>query len=157
MTEDQFEQLLQDSTQQLRDKQARLERDCHLQAMARWQLNEADAELTFFDAAGVAQLVFSVTPLGSFAAAQDSWKWAWANPKLNGNFRQRAVPLQGLFQITDYDLFLEKDTVSVDAGMAWELAAVAVAHLEALGCYRVTHGDVWLFLALDAVRPAGEV
>ena len=70
MTEDQFEQLLQDSTQQLRDKQARLERDCHLQAMARWQLNEADAELTFFDASGVAQLVFSVTPLGSFAAAQ---------------------------------------------------------------------------------------
>lgn len=41
--------------------------------------------------------------------------------------------------ITGFELFGEKEASSVEGeAMAWELAALAVQHLNAVGCYRAT-------------------
>ena len=105
--------------------------------------------LCFMSQDGREQLRFRVTPIGTYASAQETWKWAWANAKLPQVVRERAELLKTLRERTDYDCFADAEAFTADDIMAWELAAAAVESLDALGCYRAPNRDTWLFLALE--------
>ncbi|MGH8492474.1 MAG: DUF6882 domain-containing protein [Moraxellaceae bacterium] len=151
MNEDEFEAFLAASATALEQKQAELEKRHGLSSMGRWKLDHHEGHLDFLDELGRRQLRFATTPIGTFAQNRDSWKWAWANDKIEQPWRGRADKLRGLYEKTEYDLFNEEGEFAVDAVMSWELAAMAVAHLGALGCYRAPNREVFLFLALDEV------
>ncbi len=151
MNEDEFEDFLSFSTSALEKKQAELEKQYGLSRMGRWKLDHHEGYLDFLDESGRHQHRFATTPIGTFAQNRDSWKWAWANDKIEQPWRGRADRLRSLFEKTGYDLFSEEGEFSVDEVMSWELAAMAVAHLGALGCYRAPNREVFLFLALDEI------
>jgi hypothetical protein len=44
------------------------------------------------------------------------------------------------------------ETFAADEAMAWELAAMAVAHLSAAGCYRGPSGHLHVFLAIESIQ-----
>ena len=44
------------------------------------------------------------------------------------------------------------ESFDADENMAWELAAMAVAQLGAVGCYRGSAAHLWVFLAIVSVR-----
>jgi len=71
-------------------------------------------------------------------------------PKL----RARAEALKELSVITGMDIFAREDPIAIDEEMAWELAAISVQHLSAVGCYRApaSDGDLYMFFALMNVR-----
>lgn len=149
MNEDEFEAFLEASTAALQQKQEALEKQYSLSKMGRWTLDHHEGHLDFLDELGRRKLRFVTTPIGTFASKRESWKWAWANDKIEKPWRERADKLRSLYEKTEYDLFREEDEFAVDEVMAWELAAMAVAHLGALGCYRAPNRDVLLFLALE--------
>jgi len=153
MNEAQLDAFLADCTQALKARHDDLEARFGLAAMTRWQFDDHEGTLTFFRD-GRAVLCFDVTPIGTLSTTQDTWKWAWANDKLHSPLRQRAEPLRALRAHTDFDCFGDPEPFPADEVMAWELAAAAVAELGALGCYRAPNRETWLFLALDALRPA---
>ncbi|MDQ8037660.1 MAG: hypothetical protein REI12_09570 [Pedobacter sp.] len=151
MNEDEFEDFLAQSVSALQEKQAELEQLYDLSKMSRWTLDEHAGTLSFMDELGRRLRTFAVTPIGTFASNRDSWKWAWANDKIEKPWRERADKLRSLYDVTDYDLFKEEGEFAVDDVMAWELAAMAVQHLGSLGCYRTPNREVFLFLAIDEV------
>lgn len=150
MNEEQFERFIADCAQALQAKQALLQSQFGLDRFTRWQLEQDASVLCFMTQDGRDQLRFRVTPIGTYARAQETWKWAWANAKLPQAVRERAEQLKALRDKTDYDCFADVEAFTVDDTMAWELAAASVATLDALGCYRAPNRDTWLFLALEA-------
>lgn len=149
MNDEQFDQLLRACSQTLTAKQALLESHYGLAGMARWSFDRARQALDFHAADGSRRVSFAVTPIGTFSATQETWKWAWANGHLEQPLRDKAAAFKELAGRTDYDLFTDAEAFQVDAGMAWELAALAVEHIDAIGCYRAPNRDTWLFLALE--------
>lgn len=151
MSEDEFDQFLAQCRQTLEEKQADLQARHGLDRFRRWQLEPELGVLRFLADDGGAQLSFRVTPIGTFATAQETWKWAWANSKLPQALRDQSARLKALQRRTDYDCFVDDEAFGADELMAWELAAASVAELDAAGCYRAPNRDTWLFLALHEV------
>lgn len=151
MNEDDFDQFVETCLQELKAKQATLEAQYGLGGMGRWHIDQDQQSLDFFDASNELKIRFSVTPIGSFAANTETWKWAWANPHIKPAMREKAATLKTLHDKTEYDLFKDDGMFESDMVMAWELAAMAVNHLGALGCYKAPNQETHLFLALDAV------
>ncbi|MEO6698043.1 MAG: DUF6882 domain-containing protein [Paraperlucidibaca sp.] len=147
MNEDQLEAYLASCTQALAAKQAAIVAEHADFAALSWQLDSAVQQIRFSDVSGE-RLRFGVTAIGTFAAAQETWKWSWANSKLPQAARDSAECLKNLQGVTDYDCFSDAEAFAVDDAMAWELAAAAVAYLQADGCFRARNRDTWLFLAL---------
>lgn len=153
MNEDDFDRFVDTCVQELKDKQALLEAQYGLGGMGRWWIDQEKQSLDFFDAQDVLKIRFSITPIGSFAASKETWKWAWANSHIKAPLREKAGALKELHARTGYDLFNDDGLFEADMAMAWELAAMAVHHLGGLGCYKAPNQETHLFLALDAVLP----
>jgi len=149
MTENEFDELLQTASERLKARQAALEARFGLSRMNRWLFDHHRGVLDFYSDDGSLQVSFETTPIGTFSSTQDTWKWAWANGHLDQALRDKSAAFKALAARTDYDLFADAEPVQADAGMAWELAALAVDHLGALGCYRAPNRETWLFLALE--------
>ncbi len=151
MTEEEFDRLLLDCAQELKHKQALLDEHYALSHLGRWQLDQEKGILAFFDTDGSHRVSFAVVPIGTFSTAMETWKWGWANSHLPQSLRAKAEPLKAIYERTDFDLFVNPEEFSVDEGMAWELAAIAVRHLGAIGCYRARNQQTYLFLALEEI------
>jgi hypothetical protein len=137
MTDEEFDAFLNQANDQLREKQARLSRDYALGGMKRWSFEQQTAVLQFFDQHDRLAVEAQVIDVGSFSPKSNSWKWAWSNASLLPGLRQKAESLKALQDITGLDLFGKEPAFSInDEVMAWELAAIAVMHLQAMGCYR---------------------
>ena len=155
MSEDAFGVLLETAMSKLVDKQDQMHQRYGLGDMARWRLDQDKASLEFFDEQDRKVIEAQIINIGSFAPERSSWKWAWSNPSVPEALRIKALPLRELQTVTGFDLFGEEEAFSVeDEAMAWEIAAIALQHLNALGCYRApsSSNGPTVFLAIIELR-----
>lgn len=137
MTDEEFETFLENANEELRKKQASLQEAYRLGEMTRWWFEQKTAKLQFFDQSDRLAVEADVIDVGSYSPKSSSWKWAWSNSSVLPDLRRKASPLKRLQDITGFDLFGNDAAFSIDGEpMAWELTAMAVQHLQALGCYR---------------------
>lgn len=153
MNDDQFNEFLSACCDALEQKQAIINAHYALAEQHRWRLDQDQQQLVFLNANGEITLRFLITPIGTYSARAESWKWAWANPFIAADLQKKSAALKTLYEKTDFELFIDADDFPADAGMAWELAAAAVQHLGAAGCYRAPNQDTYLFLALEKIAP----
>jgi len=157
VSEHTFERLLETAMAALMSKQEELQRLYTLGDMERWWLDQESATLKFFDAHDRLAVEAQILNIGSFSPKHSSWKWAWSNPTVPQALREQALPLKELQAITGYELFGNDEAVALeDESMAWELTAIAVQHLGALGCYRAPSppDGPTVFLAITSLRHA---
>lgn len=154
MNEEAFEAFRAEANEELRAKQASLQAVYNLSAHGRWWFDQDAETLQFFDAQDRLRVEADVVYVGSYSRRSDTWLWAWANVSLLPKLRDKAQALRALASTTGHALFAEADTFEVDEPMAWELAAMAVKHLGAMGCYRAPSADEsgLSFLALVQLR-----
>ncbi|WP_122422487.1 DUF6882 domain-containing protein [Pseudomonas viridiflava] len=155
MLEQTFEHLLETAMADLMAKQEQLSRDYGLGNMARWWLDQEAATVRSFDENDRLAVEGQIINIGSFSPRHGSWLWAWSNPTVLTALREKALPLKQLQAISGAECFGAEQAIQLeDESMAWELAAVAVHHLNALGCYRAptsSDGPV-IFLAITHLR-----
>jgi len=155
MAENEFDLLLETAMQDLLTKQEALQRDFGLDGMTRWWLDQACGTMQFFNEHDRLTVEAQILDIGSFSPKSETWKWSWSNDSVEPELRQKALPLKQLHDITGIDLFSNEQVFAIDGeAMAWDLAALAVYHLDALGCYRAPSGDDGpnIFLALTSLR-----
>ena len=137
MTDEEFDAFLAKVNDELESKQAELNSSFGLGEMKRWWFEQESATLQFFDRNDRLAVEADVIGIGSFSSKSSSWKWGWSNPTFTPELREKALPLKRLQACTGFDLFGNEGTFSISGeAMAWELAAMAVHQLGALGCYR---------------------
>jgi hypothetical protein len=152
--DEQFAAMAASAYEELEAKQKRLEVEYGIGTFPRWHYDQDTALLRFFDADGRTRLVAEFIDIGSFARRSHSWKWAWSNSSVPPEMRQKADRLRELCASTGQAIFHQEDAVEIDEAQAWELAAIAVMHLGAAGCYRApaSDGGLYVFLALMTIR-----
>jgi hypothetical protein len=151
MSDDEFDAFIADANQAFERKQADLTRRFGLGSHARWDYDQLTELLRFSDASGQVLVEASAIAIGSFSGMSKTWKWAWSNQSVPEPARSRSARLRGLFETTGMEVF-RKGSFAADEEMAWELAAMCVAHLSAQGCYRGPAGHLHVFLAIESIR-----
>jgi hypothetical protein len=157
MTDEEFESFLENANEELRGKQQVLKEQYALGVHARWWFEQAIAKLQFFDEADNLSVEAEVVDIGSYSPKSNTWKWAWGNSSVLPELRKKAESLKELESITGFEIFGKEHAFEIpDEGMAWELAAVSVKHLGAIGCYRApsSTGGPTTFLAIISIHRA---
>jgi hypothetical protein len=153
MTDEEFEAFLAEALSELETKQDALTHRWGFGAFSRYLLDQPTASLQFMDASGAVRVRSSVIPIGSYAARSGTWKWAWANESLVAPLRAAAGRLRELQGVTGLPVF-GSPAITAQPDMAWEMAAMSVKHLGALGCYRAPGKDSDVYLAIMEVPHA---
>ncbi len=155
MTDEEFGEFVESSMDQLLEKQESLKSEFGLGSYDRWHFDQTTQTLSFFNAAGDVVLEADVVDIGSYASNSNTWKWAWSNESVVPALREKAEPLRRLQALTGFELFGSESAVSVeDDNMAWELVAMSVRQLGAIGAYRAPSSSKPLatFLAITHIR-----
>lgn len=155
MTDNEFEQFLQTALSELWEKQDELESKQGFGSCARWFFDQQTETLEMFDANDRKVVEAEVIDIGSYANDSSTWKWAWSNDSLLPSLRKKAESLKVLSDLTGIELFSFENAFSVEnEEMAWELVAMSVRHLGALGAYKAPSATRPLstFLAIKSIR-----
>lgn len=115
----------------------------------RFEVDLALGKLRFYEG-GDLRLEADVTPIGTHAAGDESWQWAWANKSFPDEVRARAAKLKELGAQTALGAFNER-TLEVDEAQTWQLVAIACEHLGALGTYDIPTRNARLYVAIDRI------
>jgi hypothetical protein len=154
MTDEEFEIFLNSALDDLWEKQDMLETQYGFGTFSRWFFDQNTEKLELYNAYDIKVVEADVIDIGSYSTNGGTWKWAWSNESVLPNLRKKAEPLKELGEITGIELFNNEDTFSVESeNMAWELAAMSVKQLNALGVYRAPSSSKPLcsFLALTSI------
>lgn len=155
MDDQELQNFLDVAQDELGLKQGALKSTYGLGSFPRWLFDQPTHKLQFFDCSDRLAVEADVIDIGSFATESSTWKWAWANDSVVLSLRQRAEPLRALADITGFDLFSQTHAFEIDGEtMAWDLAAISVKHLGAVGCYKAPSSSrpLQTFLAIMEVR-----
>jgi hypothetical protein len=154
MTDDEFDAFVQTCGDELEEKQAALEKQFGLGQHARWAYDGNSGILTFANDQGVVVVEADTTQLGSYSVNAKTWRWAWANPSVPESERIKSAKLKALGERTGMDVF-RNEGFNADEQMAWEVAAMGVHELGALGCYRGLAKHLFVFFAINRIAAAG--
>jgi hypothetical protein len=113
----------------------------------RFEVDLANGKLRFYDGQQLA-VEADVTPIGTHAAKNESWQWAWANKSFPDDVRERAAKVKELALETALEAFNER-TLEVDEAQTWQLVAMACEHLGALGTYDFPTKNARMYVAID--------
>lgn len=150
MTDDQFDEFLDNCYQELEDKQALLLENYNLGSYEKYWFDQVTGVLQFKNAERV-ECEFIVIPIGSWSSKSNSWMWAWANNSITEEFKAQSIKLKGLANYTGVDFF-ENGAFEADESMAHELTAMAVHYLDAMGMYIIPSSNLKTFLALVKLK-----
>src|SRR5580692_6064556 len=155
MTDKEFGEFLASAVAELQLKQADLSDRLGFGQEGRWDFDQETQRLRLYDRADRLVVQADVIDVGSFAPQSRSWKWAWSNVSVLPALRERALKLKELEALTGLEMFGRSEAFQIDSeATAWELAAVSVMHLHALGCYRApSPNGLMSFLAIMSVEP----
>lgn len=154
MNDAEFEVFLTSANEELKAKQEALTKHYGFGTHKRWMFENDKARLQFFNQDDKLVIEADIIDIGSYSPSASTWKWAWAYESINAELKAQSVRIKELEEITDLVVFGEDKAFDADEYLAWELAAMAVKHLNALGCYRAFSSarNVNMFFAIVAVH-----
>ena len=150
MTDDEFDTFVQTCGDELETKQATLEGQYGLGRHSRWAYDGNTGLLTFANEQSETTVEAEATQLGSYSFNTNTWRWAWANSAVPESERMKSAKLKSLYERTGMDVF-KNEGFNADEQMAWEVAAMGVHELGALGCYRGPAKHLYVFFAIDRI------
>ncbi|PAB60309.1 DUF6882 domain-containing protein [Anaeromicrobium sediminis] len=146
MTNEEFEKFLDKSYEELENKQQNLFNNYNIGTYESYWFNQNSMTLQFKNN-GKVELEFRIVCIGTWAHEKDTWMWGWANDSFTSDIRQDSEELKKLKEFTGYDAF-EMEAFECDENTAYEITAISVNHLNALGMYKIPGEKSHLFLAL---------
>lgn len=150
MNEAELEAYLAECVEVFQERNRLLETRYGIGHFARWDVDGEALTLTFSDPDDDAILVADITQLGTYSLNTNTWLWAWANESNTAASREQSAALRSLADTTGLRLFGDAHH-DCDEFLAWELAAAAARHLDALGIYRCPADHLWSFCSIDRV------
>ena len=147
MEDEEFDEFVEQSVEELDQKQEMLTDQFGLGTWSDFWFDATQSRLQFKDDTGRVQVEADIMIIGTFSENSNTWQWAWANKSLPDPIRKQSRELQKLEKVTGVEVFTSP-TIDVDDAMTWELTAMSVRHLSALGCYSMPNGPITIFLAI---------
>lgn len=153
MADEEFDNYLQSSLDEMEEKQEILEREYGLGHHEKFVVDYESGLLTFFKNEKPVVEV-SIIPVASHVPEKESLKWAWANESYPTSIRDEASFVKKLYELTGYVMF-NNEALECDESMAWEVNALACKVSNSKGVYRVPHGAINVHVVVTNVRNYG--
>jgi hypothetical protein len=147
-----MDQYIATSLAELKEKQELLGTTYGIGHHASFWFDQPSGTLEFRDAKEQPHLTTDILPIGSYSPKSGTWMWAWANNSILPVLRERAGCFRELAKVTGVQL-LAQDMINVEPDMPWEITAMAVHHIGAMGAYRAPGRASDLYLAIIRVTP----
>ena len=145
-----FDEYLSAAQDELQEKQERLNAEFGLGTWSRFVVDFEAGNLQFFEHEAL-RAHAEIVPVATHVPEKESLKWAWANAQYPEPVLVKASQLKGLKELTGFKMFTE-EFVECDESMAWEIAALACKFANALGAYRVPHGNINSYVLITDIR-----
>ena len=127
---------LDTARRELKGKQLGLRDVYGFGSFAGWKYEQATSRMAFYGQGGHLVLTASVLVIGTLSRQAKTWQWGWANDAFLPALKESSTVLKQLAAITGNEVFSRDDDFHVDnESAAWDLAAMAVKFLDALGLY----------------------
>ncbi|MFZ5986352.1 MAG: DUF6882 domain-containing protein [Bacillota bacterium] len=146
MTDEQFDEFLDKCYGELEEKQEKMFSEYYIGVYEEYWFDQLTRTLQFKNNNKV-EIEFYIVCIGTWAHQKNTWMWGWANNSFTEEIRREAERLKGLREITGYELF-QNEGFDCDETMAYELTAIAINHLNAMGMYKIPGERSHLFVAL---------
>lgn len=154
MTDEEFEKYLQESMDEMEEKQENLKKRYRIGHLERFEVDYEVSELSFFDR-GKKKVTAKIIPVASHVPEKRNLQWGWANKKFPQEVREKAAVTKQLRELTGFELFTN-ERVECDEDMAWEINAMACKFMGAIGIYRIPHGSVNMYVVLTEASSAAK-
>lgn len=146
MTDEQFNEFIDACYEEVEIKQSDLKMNYGIGSYHEYWYDQISKTLQFKNN-GKVELEFYVIFIGSWAHKKNTWMWCWANKSFTDECRKDAESLKNLKLKTSFDIF-EKEVFNCNEEMAYDLTAMGINHLNAIGMYRVPRENNHLFIAI---------
>jgi hypothetical protein len=132
-----------EALEQLKTKNARLNKDFHLGGWSRYDYDLTAGKLLFADEGGV-KIVAEIQIAGSTSAKASNWLWAWANSNLPGELLSDAKLVRSFGEKNSIDELTQAYVTDADndlEALGWELTGAMARICDTLGAYRSPRGE----------------
>ena len=143
-------ELVRRSVDYLRERQALLAREYHINQHERYDWNQ-DSGLLVFSNQGVPAVVADFQFVGSVSTRTSTWLWSWANESDLESVRSKMRQVRAYGEERRL-LKLACAYWSAEETDGWHMAAVAAYLLRAKGAYRSPDAHKFAFLLMTDVR-----
>ncbi len=118
----------------------------------RWDWDDENAILIFSND-GLPTLQIEVSVVGTTEG--DSWEWSWGNPNFEPCTKRDIEKIREFGEAKGYNQLTSK-FLTADEYTGWEMTAVAVHVLNALGSYRFPTERGFCYLVYRKIEKAGQ-
>jgi len=144
-----FKKLLAVSMEELRLKTEGHRAGWRLGQSKRWDIDQSVGDLIFtFDDGMIATCPAQI--IGSFAANENSWLWAWANPSIVESLKHDSLRVKDYGQEHQVGRLTSPGWRATEAD-AWDMAALACKLCDSQGIYRGPAGPSFVFISFGKV------
>ena len=147
MTDEEFDQFLEQTYKELESKQNALFEKYDLDAYDEWEFDREGGIIGLRSSRNGGILGFETIPIGVWLKKKNLFQWAWANPDLSEMLQVKCTAIQGLTNWTGYGVFTDPE-VPANEGMVYAFASLAVFYLNSMGLYVVGDKKKEMFLAV---------
>lgn len=155
MTDKKLEDFLKTCHEEVQLKQKELIKQTQLNTYTRYVFSQNEKRLTLSKDTGD-KLYFKMICIGSWHTKEKGWSWAWGNKSLTEELREDAKCLKELEEKTGYAIF-NQEAFECEEAVAIDLAFAGVYFLNAIGIYRITVEESYVFLALMAQEESEDI
>ena len=146
MTDEQFDEYVDNCYEELEVKQGKMVEFYNIGSYQDYWFDQVTRTLQFKNNEKV-ELEFDIICIGTWAHKKNTWIWCWANKSFTDECRKEAGAIKELKKITGFDIF-GSEGFDCNEEMAFELTAMGVKYLDALGMYRIPGEKSHLYVAL---------
>lgn len=146
MTDEQFDDFVDSCYKNLETKQRLMYETYRIGTFSDYWFDQELSVLQFKNSNKV-ELEFEIVCIGSWAHKNETWMWSWANPSMTNECREDSGRIKALKTKTGVEIF-EMEGLNCSEEMAYELVAMSVSQLDAIGMYKIPGEKSHLFVAL---------
>lgn len=146
MTDEQFDEFVDNCYNELEAKQNKMWKDYKLGLYDEYWFNQIKKTLQF-KLDNAVKIEFKIICIGTWAHKGETWMWSWANNSMTDEYRKDSEELKTLIGKTGFDIF-HLEGFNCDEVMAYELVAVSINYLNAIRMYRIPGETSHLYVAI---------
>lgn len=154
MTDEEFDNYLNNAIEELETKQNHLILEYGLGNHERFVVDYEDDSLLFFEKEKPI-VDAKILPIASYIKEKQHLKWFWANDNFPEDVKKKSEPIKILHEITGHDIFIDDYVNEVDEDMAYEIAALTCKALNAKGIYVVPHTSLTSYVLITEINHYG--
>ena len=149
MTEDQFNQLLDESSAYLNEKIEWCKSEYNIGTYERYDWNQETGELIWSDA-GIPKIVAKIQFVGSVSKKSNTWLWSWANPTILDDVKKDILSVKAFGEKHQIERLTTAKWLAEEVD-GWEMTSIAAKLCGAKGAYRSPDGDGFTFLIITDI------